>query len=118
MGDVALTLAAALLGLVTADLFTRVWTEVLRAAATLTLGLRGQIDSRTLWRRLGMALPRGLLSALVLALAFTLYFRVLGLGASGPEQLGYFIGAFARTGAYLVGVGRLIDAMLDPGDKS
>jgi len=118
MDEALLLLTAGALGTATADLFARAWTGVLRAAAALVLHARGWISARGLGRRLAAGLPPALLSALLLALCFAAYFRVLNLGESALEQLGYFVGAVIRTGIYLLGLTDLIDTLFDPDKDS
>ncbi len=111
-----LLFAAVVTGVITADAFTRAWTGLLRSVASLTLFLRKEIPGEACFMRLSSSVPVAILCTLVLILSFSVYFRTFGLGQSEMEQLAYFVGAVSRTGFYLIGAPKLIDAMFKPGD--
>jgi hypothetical protein len=113
MRQVALFALAALMGAASVELFSRAFKDLLGGMAAWVLFFRREIDSRGLLRRLNNRLPTSLACFLVLVLGLRVYLYEQGLGASGMEQLAYFLACIWRMAAFVRTVRADVEAMFE-----
>ena len=113
MQDVVLAFFAALMGAASVEFFGRTCKGLLGALAAGILYARGEIDARSLLRRAGDRLLTALACGAALAASFEVYLHEQGLGASGLEQIAYFLACAWRMGGFVRTVRADIEAMFD-----
>lgn len=111
MDTLVILLLAAFMGLASVDLFSTFWLSFLGVVATFLLWQAGRLRGVAALSRLQGHLIRFLLCGGLLAVAFAVYVRILGLGMSEMESLAYLMGVLVRLGFFATRVRARIDAL-------
>ena len=113
-----LLLFAALMGVISVDLFSRAWKGFLGIIADVILFARRDISRRSFFSRLSTHLGITLVCSLGLLLCFHVYLNQHGLGKTEAEQLFYFLASVIRLAIFLKHVGKDMDALLAPDSET
>lgn len=117
MEQLTSAILAAMLGAASVSLFGKAWLALLGSLAAAILYFRGVLPGARCLSRMHGHLARGMLSALLLIVAFRGYSHVLGLGESRFEQIAYFLGCLPVLLIFFRNVSARIDELFRTGTE-
>lgn len=116
MDTFIILLLAAFMGIASVDLFGTFWLSFLGAVATFLLWQAGRLRGMAALVRLQGHLLRFVLCGGLLAVAFAVYVRIMGLGMTEMESMAYLLGVLVRLGFFATRVRARIDALFAEDD--